>query len=61
MRAVAEIVEERNTTQIVVSEIPYQTAVESIDKQVADAIERVTCRAYPLPRISRPVARPVTS
>jgi DNA gyrase subunit A len=40
MRAVAEIVEERNTTQIVVTEIPYQTAVESIDQQVADALER---------------------
>src|SRR5487761_1214722 len=40
MRAIAEIVEERNTTQIVVSEIPYQTAIESIDQQVADAIER---------------------
>ena len=40
MRAVAEIVEERNTTQIVVTEVPYQTAVESIDQQVADAIER---------------------
>jgi DNA gyrase subunit A len=40
MRAVAEIVEERNTTQIVVTEVPYQTAVESIDRQVADAIER---------------------
>jgi DNA gyrase subunit A len=40
MRAVAEIVEERNTTQIRVTEIPYQTAVESIDRQVADALER---------------------
>src|SRR5665213_1497974 len=40
MRAVAEITEERNTTQIVVTEIPYQTAVESIDQQVADALER---------------------
>ena len=40
MRAVAEIVEERNTTQIVVTEVPYQTAVESIDQQVADALER---------------------
>jgi DNA gyrase subunit A len=40
MRAVAEILEERNTTQIVVTEIPYQTAVESIDQQVADALER---------------------
>jgi len=40
MRAIAEILEERNTTQIVVTEIPYQTAVESIDQQVADAIER---------------------
>ena len=40
MRAVAEIIEERNTTQIVVTEIPYQTAVESIDQQVADALER---------------------
>jgi DNA gyrase subunit A len=40
MRAVAEITEERNTTQIIVTEIPYQTAVESIDQQVADALER---------------------
>jgi DNA gyrase subunit A len=40
MRAVAEIIDERNTTQIVVTEIPYQTAVESIDQQVADALER---------------------
>src|SRR5580698_8328595 len=40
MRAVAEIIEERNTTQIIVTEIPYQTAVESIDQQVADALER---------------------
>jgi DNA gyrase subunit A len=40
LRAVAEIVEDRNSTAIVVSEIPYQTAVESIDKQVAEAIER---------------------
>src|SRR6202012_1661183 len=40
MRAVAGIVEERNTRQIVVAEVPYQTAIESIDQQVADAIER---------------------
>ena len=43
MRAVAEIVEERNTTQIVVTEIPYQTAVESIDQQVADATRARRC------------------
>ncbi|HVB07220.1 MAG TPA: DNA gyrase subunit A [Acidimicrobiales bacterium] len=40
LRAVAEIQEERGTAQIVVTEIPYQTAVESIEKQVAEAIER---------------------
>jgi DNA gyrase subunit A len=40
LRAVAEIQEERNTTQIVVSEIPYQTAIETIEKQIAEAIDR---------------------
>ncbi len=40
LRAIAEIQEERGTTQIVVTEIPYQTAVESIEKQIAEAVER---------------------
>src|SRR6202042_1019536 len=40
LRAIAEIQEDKGTTQIVVTEIPYQTAVETIEKQVAEAIER---------------------
>ena len=40
LRAVAEIVEERGSTQIIVTEIPYQTSVESIDKQISEAIDR---------------------
>ena len=40
LRAVAEIVEGRGgQTQIVVSEIPYQTAVEVIEKQIAEALD----------------------
>ncbi len=40
LRAVAEIVDGRGgQTQIVVSEIPYQTAVEVIEKQIAEALE----------------------
>ena len=39
-RAVAEIAELRNGVfQIVVTEIPYQTAVEIIEKQIAEGIE----------------------
>ncbi len=40
LRAVAEIVEGRGgQTQIVVSEIPYQTAIEVIEKQIAEALD----------------------
>lgn len=40
IRAVAEIGEGRGgAQQIIVTEIPYQTAVESIEKQIAEAIE----------------------
>jgi DNA gyrase subunit A len=39
-RAVAEISELRNgVNQIIVTEIPYQTAVETIEKQIAEGIE----------------------
>ncbi|MGP8065122.1 MAG: DNA gyrase subunit A [Acidimicrobiales bacterium] len=39
-RAVAEITEARGgVSQIVVTEIPYQTAVETIEKQIAEGIE----------------------
>ena len=39
-RAVAEITEARNgASQIIVTEIPYQTAVETIEKQIAEGIE----------------------
>ncbi len=39
-RAVAEITELRSgVSQIVVTEIPYQTAVETIEKQIAEGIE----------------------
>ncbi len=40
LRAVAEITESRNgIPQIVVTEIPYQTAVDVIEKQISDAID----------------------
>jgi DNA gyrase subunit A len=40
LRAVAEITESRTgVPQIVVTEIPYQTAVDVIEKQISDAIE----------------------
>ncbi|MGB9113414.1 MAG: DNA gyrase subunit A [Acidimicrobiales bacterium] len=40
IRAVTEVTEARNgAPQIVVSEIPYQTAVEVIEKQIAEALE----------------------
>jgi len=38
MRAVAEIVEGRNNEQIVVTEIPYQTSVEGIERKIADLV-----------------------
>ena len=40
MRAVAEIVEEKNRSQIVVTEVPYQTSVDRIAEKAADAVER---------------------
>ncbi|HLI16348.1 MAG TPA: DNA gyrase subunit A [Acidimicrobiales bacterium] len=39
LRALAEITESKGATQIVVTEIPYQTSVEVIEKQIAEAIE----------------------
>jgi DNA gyrase subunit A len=36
MRAVAEIEEIKGTTQIVVTELPYQTSVESIESRIAE-------------------------
>ena len=40
IRAVTEVTEARNgAPQIVVTEIPYQTAVEVIEKQIAEALE----------------------
>lgn len=38
MRAVAEIEEGKNNSRIVVSELPYQTAVETIEKKIADLV-----------------------
>jgi len=38
MRAVAEIEESRGTTRIVVTEFPYQTSVEVIEKKIADLV-----------------------
>jgi DNA gyrase subunit A len=40
IRAKAEIVEGARTDQIVVTEIPYQTSVESIEQKIADAVDR---------------------
>ncbi len=40
MRAVAEIDETNSGTRIVVSAIPYQTSVESIEQKAAEAVER---------------------
>ena len=40
IRARAEIVEEGRNTQIVVTEIPYQTSVENIEQKIADAVDR---------------------
>ncbi|MHB8439767.1 MAG: DNA gyrase subunit A [Acidimicrobiales bacterium] len=39
MRAVAEIDEVRGTTRIVVTELPYQTSVEVIEKKIADLVK----------------------
>lgn len=38
MRAVAEIEESKNNSRIVVSELPYQTAVETIEKKIAELV-----------------------
>lgn len=40
VRAKAEIVEGKRGTQIVVTEIPYQTSVESIEEKTADLVNR---------------------
>jgi DNA gyrase subunit A len=40
IRARAEIIEDGRNTQIVVTEIPYQTSVESIEQKIADAVDR---------------------
>ncbi len=40
MRAVAEIVEDKSRTQIIVTEVPYQTSVDRIAEKAADAVER---------------------
>jgi DNA gyrase subunit A len=40
IRAKAEIVEGPRGDQIVVTEIPYQTSVESIEQKIADAVDR---------------------
>ncbi len=39
MRAVAEVDEHRGTTRIVVTELPYQTSVEVIEKKIADLVK----------------------
>lgn len=38
MRAVAEIEEIKNSSQIVVTELPYQTAVETVEKKIAELV-----------------------
>ncbi len=40
MRAVAEIVEQKNNSIIVVSEVPYQTSVDQIARKTAELVER---------------------
>ena len=40
MRAVAEIVETGNKTEIIVTEVPYQTSVDRIAEKAAEAVER---------------------
>jgi DNA gyrase subunit A len=39
MRAVAEVEESRGTTRIVVTELPYQTSVEVVEKKIADLVK----------------------
>ena len=39
MRAVAEIDEVKGTTRIVVTELPYQTSVEAVEKKIADLVK----------------------
>ncbi|MHB8329284.1 MAG: DNA gyrase subunit A, partial [Acidimicrobiales bacterium] len=39
MRAIAEIDEVRGTTRIVVTELPYQTSVEVVEKKIADLVK----------------------
>ncbi len=38
LRAVAEVDEVRGTTRIVVTEVPYQTSIEVIEKKIADLV-----------------------
>jgi DNA gyrase subunit A len=38
LRAVAEIEESRGTSRIIVTEFPYQTSVESVEKKIADLV-----------------------
>ena len=40
LRARAEIVENGKRTSIVVTEIPYQTSIENIERKIADAVHR---------------------
>ena len=40
LRACAEIVTDRNRERIVVSEIPYQTSLDNIERKIADAVNR---------------------
>ena len=40
MRAVAEIVEQKNNSQIVVTEVPYQTSVDKIAVKTAELVEK---------------------
>ena len=40
LRACAEIVADRNRECIVVSEIPYQTSLDNIERKIADAVNR---------------------
>ena len=39
MRAVAEVEEHRGATRIVVTELPYQTSVEVVEKKIADLVK----------------------
>ncbi len=38
MRAVTEIVENKNNSSIIVTELPYQTAVETIERKIAELV-----------------------